>query len=198
MHGGSATATSAGVGKGSVFTVRLPTVPAPDVPSTRPAVQKTKAVRQLKILIVDDNRDAAESLALMLGLDGHSVQTVNDGTGGVSVAVADPPDVVLLDIGLPDMNGYEVAGQILAASGDHPPVLVALTGFGTESDIARSASAGFSRHLVKPVDADRLVAILGDIADSLARELRGSAPADVRAEHEATSFDPDCGRNRHA
>ncbi|WGS55165.1 ATP-binding protein (plasmid) [Paraburkholderia sp. D15] len=198
MHGGSATATSAGVGKGSVFSVRLPTVPAPDVPSTCLAVQETKAVRQLKILVVDDNRDAAESLALMLGLDGHTVQTVHDGTSGVSAAVADSPDVVLLDIGLPDMNGYEVAEQILAASGDHPPVLVALTGFGTESDIARSAAGGFSRHLVKPVDPDRLVAIIGDIADSLARESRGSAPADVRAEDEATSFDPDRGRDRHA
>jgi CheY-like chemotaxis protein len=105
---------------------------------------------------VDDNQDAMESLAMLLGFWGHDVLTADDGTSAVDLALRRHPDVVLLDIGLPGIDGYEVARRILAQEGEARPVLVAMTGYGQAEDRQRAREAGFGLHLVKPVEPDAL------------------------------------------
>jgi signal transduction histidine kinase len=147
MHGGQVTATSAGPGYGSTFEITLPRVAAPQQGRTqlcRPTVERRR------ILVVDDNVDAAASLAQLLRLEGHQTEAVYSAKGALEAVATFGPDVVLLDIGLPDMDGYEVAKRIRA--GGHSVRLVALTGYGQAEDIQRTHSAGFDAHLVKPVD----------------------------------------------
>jgi DNA-binding response OmpR family regulator len=114
----------------------------------------------LRILVVDDNRDAADSLALMLRLVGHELRTAHDGIVAVGAAREFRPDVVLLDIGLPGQNGYEVARQIREQSAGARTVLIAMTGWGQDDDRRRSQEAGFDTHLVKPVDPGVLLRLL--------------------------------------
>src|SRR5690606_6397238 len=164
LHGGTITARSEGVGKGSEFTVRLPLVPAgerrSDAPA-RPAIALEP--RPLSILVADDNRDAAATLATLLELDGHTVQTAHDGPTALEAALERRPNVALLDIGMPGLDGYELAERLRALPGE-PLRLIALTGWGQEEDKRRARGAGFDEHLTKPVDPlllRRVIAAVG-------------------------------------
>ncbi len=156
MHGGSVEARSAGLGKGSEFVVRLP-VAAAEAPAAAPgeAPPGGPAVRR-RILVADDNVDAAESLAMLLTLQGNEVRTAHDGARALAAAAEFRPQVVLLDIGMPKLNGYEVCRRIRALPWGKEPYVVALTGWGQDDDKRRSQEAGFDRHLVKPVDPEAL------------------------------------------
>ncbi len=160
MHGGRIGAESAGPGRGSIFTVRLPlSKPAPAVPQARP---RTDAVSQ-RILVVEDNPDVAESLAMLLRALGHVVEVVPDGASALAAVRCCHPDVVFLDIGLPDMDGYEVARRLRAEYG--PALhLVALTGYGQEADRRRAHETGFDRHLLKPATVEALERALATVA----------------------------------
>jgi CheY-like chemotaxis protein/two-component sensor histidine kinase len=167
LHGGSVEARSSGVGRGSEFVVRLPRAgDAPQPTPARPAAPElspaTSAPR--RILVVDDNRDSAESLAMLLELHGHRAFRAHDGPEALDAATSLRPDVVLLDIGLPTLNGYETARRIQERLGHAKPLLVALTGWGQEEDRRRSEEAGFHAHIVKPVDYRALEKILLDVA----------------------------------
>jgi two-component system, chemotaxis family, CheB/CheR fusion protein len=164
MHGGSIAAASPGVGQGSEFTVRVPALAeAPRGPEGNgkqvPAANGNTRTPFQRLLVVDDNRDSAESLALLLQVQGYEVQTAHDGLAALERARVFRPDVVLLDIGLPRMDGYEVARR-LRQEGGHQAVLVALTGYGTDEDQRRSQAAGFDHHLLKPVELDALHELL--------------------------------------
>ncbi len=155
LHGGTVQAYSAGIGKGSTFVVTLPalahaemtdeTVQAP------PQAQGTECV-----LVIDDNVDAAESLAMVLRLSGYEVEIAPDGPSGLTMAARLQPRVLLCDIGLPGMSGYEVAAQ-LRLRGDPAPLMIALSGYGAAGDIAGALSAGFHQHMAKPADVDQLL-----------------------------------------
>lgn len=168
-HGGHVTASSAGLGQGSEFTV---TLPASDDVLTTASVQTAEPQpisEPLRVLIVDDNKDAAEMLTTLLQLSGHDVHAVHDGAAAVQAAASLTPDVILLDIGLPKLNGYEAAKRIRAQQGDRKMVIVALTGWGQDADRRRSADSGFDAHWVKPVDDQKLDRFLADLAVSPAR-----------------------------
>ncbi len=125
---------------------------------------RQSALTPRRILIVDDNTDAADMLKTLLQFSGHEVHAVHDGEAAVDASASLAPDVILLDIGLPKLNGYEAARRIRAQQGDHPPVIVALTGWGQDADRRRSADAGFDAHWVKPVDDQKLERFLADLA----------------------------------
>jgi CheY-like chemotaxis protein len=152
MHGGSVEAYSA-LGQGSEFVVRLPVVltAAPHPPATSTEIAKPTGPA-LRVLVVDDNADAVQSLAMLLSAAGHDVRTAQDGLTTLQAALDYRPHVVLFDIGLPGMNGYEVANRIR----QHPQLkgvrLVAMTGYGQEADRQLSLEAGFDHHLTKPAD----------------------------------------------
>lgn len=151
MHGGSVTAESAGPGQGSTFTVHLPlAADAPDEPEiSSPAADS--ATESRRILVVDDHVDGAETLAMLLRLFGHEAQTVHNGPDALVAVSEFQPDLVFLDIGLPGMNGYEVARTLRRIYETEGPMLVALTGWGSEDDRQRAREAGFDAHLAKPV-----------------------------------------------
>jgi CheY-like chemotaxis protein len=163
MHGGSVVASSPGLGRGSEFVVRLPLarLPAGEVPAGAPAAGAARAPR--RILVVDDNRDAAESLGVLLEHLGASVTVVHDGPAALAALEAHRPTAVLLDIGMPGMDGYEVARRMRARPGGAALLLIALTGWGQAQDQALSRQAGFDHHLVKPADIEQLQALLGDV-----------------------------------
>ncbi len=164
LHGGTVAAHSEGHGKGSRFTVRLPlaaaTEPAPAVPAAG-----ERAVSKLRVLVVDDNRDAAESMGLLLGHLGAEVMVAHDGAQALAAFAAFQPRVVLLDIGLPGVDGYSVARQLRERAGGTPLTIVAVTGWGQEEDKARARAAGFDHHLVKPADMDALRELLAAAAN---------------------------------
>jgi PAS domain S-box-containing protein len=168
MHGGSVTAASAGPGQGSEFTVRLPTLPGPDgkedgkAPEGRPAM----ASPRLRILVVDDNVDAAESLALLLRLLKQDVRVAHDGPSALEVAQSYQPDLIILDIGLPGLSGYDVARRLRQQPEFRDTLLAAMTGYGQEEDRRLSQEAGFDLHLTKPVEP-------GDLEKLLARPKAG-------------------------
>jgi len=157
LHGGTLEAHSEGDHRGSTFVVRLPLLEAP---STQPLVTRVATVTSLRILVVDDNVDAAELLAALLELSGHAITVAHTGPEALAVTAKHPLDVVLLDIGLPGLDGYEVARRLRADTSRPQPMLVALTGWGAEEDRDKARSAGFDHHLVKPVDQATLTAIL--------------------------------------
>jgi PAS domain S-box-containing protein len=165
MHHGRVTARSEGPGHGSVFEIHLPLIDAPAGSQAHPADRTIQAKR---ILIVDDNVDAANSLAEMLQIDGHITEVVYTGRDALSRALARPADVILLDIGLPDMNGYEVAARMRPKIG--PAQLIALTGYGQTEDVRRATEAGFDAHLIKPVDFDELERIIAEFERAKPRE----------------------------
>ncbi|HEX4884185.1 MAG TPA: PAS domain S-box protein [Casimicrobiaceae bacterium] len=163
MHGGDVAVTSDGVGKGSEFVVRLPAHPdaeatGPDVPGGEAGAVPSMRKRAL---VVDDNVDAAESIAMILRLSGCDVKTVHDGRSALAAAGDWRPDVILLDIGLPGMDGYEVARHVREDPRFAATRLVAVTGYGQEDDRRRALDAGFDLHLVKPVDPCMLLAFIG-------------------------------------
>ncbi len=163
MHGGTVEASSEGAGKGSVFIVHLPRhEPEGDAEASGPHPQAKVAGR--RVAVVDDNTDATELLALLLGQAGHQVWEAHNGHTGLAQLIADPPDVAIVDLGLPGIDGLEVATRLRAALGEHTPPLIALTGYGSADDHARSAEAGFSVHLTKPVDTDELLRLVHELA----------------------------------
>ncbi|WP_088253587.1 response regulator [Fimbriiglobus ruber] len=164
LHGGAVDARSAGIGMGSEFIVRLP-LPPPQEKSTGsspiPAVPQTSSsVDPHRVLVVDDNVDGAESLATLLSLQNHTVRVAHDGPSALVIAEEFRPDVVLLDIGLPGLDGYEVAHRLRARKEFQHVFLVALTGWGQDSDRERSQAAGFDVHLVKPIDPATLLQVV--------------------------------------
>ncbi|MFO0967506.1 MAG: ATP-binding protein [Gemmataceae bacterium] len=156
MHGGSVEARSAGLGRGAEFVVRLPVTPAPQArPGSPPAPLRQPPPAQpmgRRILVVDDNHDAAQTLALLLKSVGAEVRMAYDGMEALAAAAAFQPEVVLLDIGLPKLNGYEVARQLRAQPWAGDTVIIATTGWGQEDDRRKALEAGFDSHLVKPVN----------------------------------------------
>jgi PAS domain S-box-containing protein len=167
MHGGSVAATSAGVGCGSTFSVRLP-MRADRAERPRAPDAIGSAPQQLRVLVVDDNDDVARSTAMLLGMLGHEVDTASDGLQAIERASASTPDVVLLDIGLPRMDGYEVARALRLLPQLRGTTLVACTGYGREEDREKALAAGFDRHAVKPVGLETLTSILADVATRIA------------------------------
>jgi signal transduction histidine kinase/ActR/RegA family two-component response regulator len=161
MHGGTVEARSAGVGYGSEFVVRLPVRPGAPRPQPLTPLQETRTTTiARRILVVDDNSDAAESLAMLLKLSGHDTYTARDGLEAVDKAAQLSPEIILLDIGLPKINGLEAARRIRQQSQGKALLLVALTGWGQDTDRQKTKDAGFDAHIVKPVDADVLANLL--------------------------------------
>jgi CheY-like chemotaxis protein len=163
LHGGTVEADSAGLGQGSELVVRLPIVVAAPEPPAFSTSGEPKAAAARRILVVDDNQDSAESLAMLLQLSGHETQTAHDGLQAVEMAVSFRPDVVLLDLGLPKLNGYDAARRIREQRRDPGLVIVALTGWGQEHDRRRSREAGIDFHLVKPVEYGTVVTLLAEL-----------------------------------
>jgi signal transduction histidine kinase/ActR/RegA family two-component response regulator len=161
LHGGRVEATSAGIGLGSEFVVCLPVlVTEPKRESSRTDGQTAPAGAARRVLAVDDNIDAVESLAQLLGLHGHEVRTAYDGPTAIATAADFRPEVILLDIGLPRMDGYEVARRLRQQPGLEQTFLVAVTGYAQEQDRRRAHAAGFDAHLVKPADVATLHQLL--------------------------------------
>ena len=159
LHGGTASAASDGPGRGSIFTVRLPAARAPEWARRRAGAKTTATARD--VLVVEDNDDARETLRRMLELEGHRVRTAADGVSGLEAVRSAPPEIALIDIGLPKMDGYELARRIRTeVSGARQPYLVAVTGYGLPEDRKRTREAGFDMHVVKPVDAALLADVL--------------------------------------
>jgi signal transduction histidine kinase/ActR/RegA family two-component response regulator len=166
MHGGEVSARSAGLGQGATFELRLPRGAAPTLETRESAGMRFVKHR---VLVVDDNADAAESLAQLLDLEGHATQVAYTARRALEQFDSFQPDVVLLDIGLPEMDGYEVAHRLRQRAESNDVILVALTGYGQREDRDRAIAAGFDEHLVKPVGFDELQRVLGDGAPTSSR-----------------------------
>jgi PAS domain S-box-containing protein len=160
LHGGSVSARSGGPGLGSEFRVRLPAAAPPETTDDADGRAAPCEARPARILVVDDNVDTARSLARLLKLSGHDVRTAHDGPEALEEAREQRPEFILLDIGLPEMDGYEVARR-LRESGHAGAVIIAISGYGREEDRRRSREAGFNHHLSKPLDHDALLTLLG-------------------------------------
>jgi CheY-like chemotaxis protein/two-component sensor histidine kinase len=163
LHAGTVEVTSNGIGHGSEFIIRLPStllVAEPTVPGgtakSEPALNPTRR----KVLVADDNRDAADTLSLLLEMNGYEVTVAHSGREAFEQLLNHPPDAAILDIGMPDMSGYEVARRFRQESGRRDVFLLAVTGWGQQDDIARAKEAGFDEHLTKPVDPDRVDQLL--------------------------------------
>ncbi len=159
LHGGTATAASGGPGQGSEFTVTLPAISQPRPTATGAPAAHQQPGRSSRILIVDDNVDNTLGLARLLKLLGHEIRTAHDGPDAIREALAFRPEFILLDIGLPGMDGYQVARR-LRQEGISEAVIIAITGYGQEEDRVRSRAAGFDHHLVKPVDYNALITLI--------------------------------------
>jgi signal transduction histidine kinase len=165
LHGGSVACRSEGVGKGSTFTLCLPLMQGAgeDQPAVTPPRIEARGRKRLRIVVVDDNKDAAQTLSMLLEGEGYEVWTEFDARDALARAASRPADVYLLDIGLPEIDGLELARRLKSLSQPEQPVLVAVTGYGQQNDRAETRAAGFSHHLVKPVDPSKLLAILEEI-----------------------------------
>ncbi|MBC7625224.1 MAG: response regulator, partial [Aeromicrobium sp.] len=168
MHGGSVEARSDGPGRGSEFVVRLPV--ASSLVGNQPVdgADPVRPTACLRILVADDNLDAAESLAMLLTLEGNETRMAHDGLEALDVAATFRPDVMLLDIGMPKLNGYEVCRRIRQEAWGKSIVVIALTGWGQEDDKRRSLSAGVDSHLIKPVDYAALKKLLTAVTETRA------------------------------
>jgi CheY-like chemotaxis protein/two-component sensor histidine kinase len=165
MHGGTVAASSA-LGQGSEFVVRLPVVPPPEPQPSPPPTEKAQPTGpSLRVLVVDDNVDTVTTLAMLVQESGHEVRTAYDGSAVLEAALDYRPNVVLLDIGLPGLNGFEVAKRLRQQPTLKNTVLVAMTGYGQESDRKRSQEAGFDHHLVKPGDFGKVLQILATVSE---------------------------------
>ena len=163
MHDGEVIARSAGLGQGSAFEIRLPVVDPPNDDAGEAGKLRPPAKR---LLIVDDNRDAADSLAMLLELEGHEVSAVYTAQSALQRAQSFKPSVVLLDIGLPEMDGYEVARRMRAMPELRDVKLVAVTGYGQAEDRRRTQDAGFDDHLTKPVDLSNVERTIAELAST--------------------------------
>ncbi len=162
LHGGRIEVRSEGPGRGSEFTIFLPLPGGAAQEGEAGSVEAGPATGRRSVLVVDDNVDAAESLTVLLGLFGHSVGAAHSGRTALEKAAREQPDAVVLDIGLPDLDGYEVARQLRAQPGGERLLLIALTGYGREEDQCRSREAGFDFHMIKPADPEQLRRLLQD------------------------------------
>jgi len=172
LHGGSIHAESAGTGRGSRFVVRLPA--APDVLVSSPGSPDSgDRIEGLRTLVVDDNDDGARSLAMLLETMGHDVRVANDGESALRTATVSHPDLVILDIGMPGMDGYEVARRLRAASASSPMTIIALSGYGQVADRERSREAGIDAHVVKPLDPAALEALIAALRAATSPDTRG-------------------------
>jgi CheY-like chemotaxis protein len=161
LHGGTIEARSEGLGKGAEFAVRLPALAPEAAPQPEPVRTGAAPGHKRRVLVVDDNEDFATSLAQMLRSMGHDVRVAYDGQAGLEAAEAFRPDIAFLDIGMPKLNGYELARRLRTQSAAAASILIAVTGWGQEHDRWRAKEAGFDEHVVKPLEMDRLHALLG-------------------------------------
>src|SRR6185503_17478217 len=160
LHGGSVSVRSEGQGSGSAFAIEIPALP-PAGPATETTRAESPApLRRARLLVVEDNLEAADAFSMLLHELGQDVQVVHDGLAALEAARTRPPEIALIDIGLPGMDGYEVARRIRRCRGVEKAILVALTGYGGEENRRRALAAGFDHHLVKPVDLDVLKDLL--------------------------------------
>lgn len=176
LHGGTIRAYSRGLGLGSKFRIELPLTAESAITAQPPVSGSTQAGCGLSVLVVDDNADAADSLREMLAMAGYRARAAYTGQAALDAIATEQPDVALLDIGLPDIDGYEVCRRIRARSQDHQPALIAVTGWGQERDKERATAAGFNGHLTKPADPAELLSMLRQLGraarmanDALAR-----------------------------
>jgi signal transduction histidine kinase/ActR/RegA family two-component response regulator len=160
LHGGRIEVASEGTDRGSEFVVYLPSAPPQEAAEPTPPPKETSDTGARRVLVVDDNRDAADSLAMILEMSGTEVAVAYDGAQALVLLDAEEPDVVLMDIGMPGMDGYEVARRIRSAPGGDRFHLVALTGWGQADDKERALQTGFNEHLTKPVDPTALAVLL--------------------------------------
>ncbi len=169
LHGGIISAQSEGPGRGSRFEVRLPYGPQATIPDAFPATPELQAkhMRTLTILLADDNRDSAETLAELLRLEGHAVHTAHDGLQAAALATELEPDAMILDIGMPGLNGYEVAQRIRMQPWGGRPLLIAATGWGQDDDRKKALNSGFDLHLTKPFDPEELLNLIAERAAAL-------------------------------
>jgi PAS domain S-box-containing protein len=172
MHGGTVTGESDGAGLGSAFTVRLPAlkieehqIPSAQPAAPAPAAAAAAAVARRRVLVADDNLDAAESLAMLLTMMGHEVRAAHDGAQAVEQADQFRPELILMDVGMPKLDGLQAATKIRSFAWGAAPLIVALTGWGQDADRKRSKAAGCDEHLVKPLDFERLTELLARLAD---------------------------------
>ena len=182
LHGGTVSVRSDGPGQGSEFTLRLPIVVGAARGARKPAAALAPAVRPRDILVIDDHRASAATLAALLRLMGHAVQVAHDGAEGLRLADELRPDVVLLDLGMPGMSGLEVAERLRAQPWSRKLLIIAITGWGQLADRERTRAAGFDHHLVKPVDAAELAKLLG--------QAPASRPGAAGSEHWRAADDP--------
>jgi CheY-like chemotaxis protein/two-component sensor histidine kinase len=184
LHGGTVEAASDGPGKGSTFTIRLPGTAVHDaaLPETTAQPERKPAGPRGNILVVDDNRDAASSLAMVLRSSGHTVLTAHSGEQALDIAAREKPDAMVLDIGMPQMNGYEVARRIRTTDHGKTVLLVALTGWGQKEDIEKSVHAGFDFHMTKPADPERVERLLDNFLQS---RKAAQATQETRHQHSA-------------
>lgn len=169
MHGGTITAHSDGMGKGSEFVVSLPVLPRASAPQAEPLEPAEPLVRPLRLLVVDDNDDTAEMMSVLLTMAGHDVKIAHSGPAALEAAAVHRPDAIVLDIGLPGLDGYQVAQRLRQDPATRDVLLIAASGYGQESDRRRSREAGFDHHLVKPIDPRRLQEILAEVAEKAGR-----------------------------
>jgi signal transduction histidine kinase len=162
LHGGQVSCASEGLGQGSTFQVRLPVGPARQE-SRRAPPKAPGEQRALRVMVVDDNTDAADMLGMLLESVGHDVTTQSSALAALERSASEPADVYLLDIGLPEMDGYELARRLKTEAGAKDSVFIAVTGYGQENDRAQAMRAGFSHHLVKPVDPEKLLEVLSEV-----------------------------------
>ena len=167
LHGGSVTAASAGVGQGTEFVVRLPLSPDESAAAAEDAASPSETGGCLRVLIVDDQRDVADAVALLISAMGHEASAVYDGQAAIDASHASPPDVMLVDVGMPGMTGYDLAHVVKDSPDLSRIYLIALTGYGREEDRARARQAGFHMHLTKPVGESRLREVLSHVASSV-------------------------------
>jgi CheY-like chemotaxis protein len=170
LHGGTVVAHSDGLGAGSEFVVRVPLAPDGDefkADEAPLAMRRAGSARGLKILVADDNEDAGMSLTILLEELGHTVRRVSDGKAAVQSAAEFRPDLVLLDVGMPGMNGYEACASIRSQPNGVAMRIVAVTGWGQPADVRRSEDAGFDRHFVKPIELDALMDLIAGLVASL-------------------------------
>jgi CheY-like chemotaxis protein len=177
LHGGTVAVRSEGEGRGSEFLITLPAQPqsAPRhrLPGFDGSRRLTAGGKPLRILLVDDNVDAAESFGLLLELGGHQVTVTHDGNAALEAVRSLSPEIAFVDIGLPGVDGYELAALLRAHPGCAGTVFVALTGYGSEGDRARAATAGFDHHVTKPADADTIDRLLANVSAAIGPRLEG-------------------------
>jgi len=173
LHGGTVSAHSDGAQRGSEFIVRLPVsaTAATVAGSVDAAPVPQESVRRPRVLVVDDNRDAAQLIGNLLTSTGHDVRIAYDPSVALTTAITFRPEIAILDIGLPVMNGYDLGRELRDRLGNNSPVLIALTGYGQEADRQKSEEAGFKAHLVKPVASDALLALLDTLGSAFRRNV---------------------------